>query len=320
MFAFILLIISCTSAPDVEGDAALECRDGADNDGDSYFDCDDHDCDGSPDCSTSDGTDTGNGGTNHEGDDSAADTGADSGNDTDTDTAADTDSGADGETGVDTGDGCGDCFGITRIYPDSVSLKADGVSLDTTTVTLYGWATGLTVRCDGSLAHLSAALASTDTSATGQTTVKLDTSAVWRGTETGSCWVQGDQGDPVSFGVALSPCPSCTGITSADSSELSFQTYSTTYPIGYTNSMKFYGTATGIEVWCDTSATGLAHDFVYSISTTDTSATGEGTFYIELTDARYMQTEWGMCEISSEQSPVLSICVWENNGVAADPC
>ena len=35
---------------DVEGDEAGECRDGADNDQDGDFDCDDEDCVGSPDC------------------------------------------------------------------------------------------------------------------------------------------------------------------------------------------------------------------------------------------------------------------------------
>ena len=38
-------------ADDYEGDEPGECSDGADNDRDSLWDCDDPDCAGSPDCS-----------------------------------------------------------------------------------------------------------------------------------------------------------------------------------------------------------------------------------------------------------------------------
>lgn len=44
-----LALLACTSAP-IEGDDAGECRDGADNDQDGAFDCDDDGCAGSPDC------------------------------------------------------------------------------------------------------------------------------------------------------------------------------------------------------------------------------------------------------------------------------
>ena len=77
----IFLLSSCTNAPidtsavgPFEGDDPGECTDGADNDRDDYFDCDDSDCFGSPDCS---------------GEASDADT------DTDTDTDADTDTDTD---------------------------------------------------------------------------------------------------------------------------------------------------------------------------------------------------------------------------------
>ncbi|MCB9744553.1 MAG: hypothetical protein H6740_18300 [Alphaproteobacteria bacterium] len=77
---------------DVEGDEAEECRDGADNDQDGYFDCDDQGCWGSPDCAdvgTDDsghntGDETGSGGddTGSGGDDSGSG-GDDSGSTTD---------------------------------------------------------------------------------------------------------------------------------------------------------------------------------------------------------------------------------------------
>lgn len=51
----LLLLAACT----YEGDDAGECADGADNDRNGYFDCDDHGCMGSPDC---DGTPSGGGG------------------------------------------------------------------------------------------------------------------------------------------------------------------------------------------------------------------------------------------------------------------
>lgn len=69
-----------TSSTAFEGDQAGECADGADNDQDGFFDCEDLDCAGAPDCQA---VDTG---------DSSVDT-------------ADTDSGVEtGDSGVDTGD------------------------------------------------------------------------------------------------------------------------------------------------------------------------------------------------------------------------
>ncbi len=48
-----LLILACLGGKDPEGLEAGECSDGADNDADGLFDCDDDDCSGSPDCDTS---------------------------------------------------------------------------------------------------------------------------------------------------------------------------------------------------------------------------------------------------------------------------
>lgn len=45
---FLTLLLACAS--DIEGDQPGECTDGADNDQDGYFDCQDNDCWGSPDC------------------------------------------------------------------------------------------------------------------------------------------------------------------------------------------------------------------------------------------------------------------------------
>lgn len=58
----LLTLVSCAGG-EIEGDEALECSDGADNDQNGYFDCDDLGCANSPDCdgtNTDDGNDTGN--------------------------------------------------------------------------------------------------------------------------------------------------------------------------------------------------------------------------------------------------------------------
>ena len=57
--SFWSLFLACgdgEKTDDYEGDAAGECTDGADNDRDGTFDCDDDGCSGSPDCA---GDDTG---------------------------------------------------------------------------------------------------------------------------------------------------------------------------------------------------------------------------------------------------------------------
>ena len=73
-----------------EGTEAGDCRDGADNDADGLFDCNDPGCAGSPDC---DGSNDEGGGDDSSGDDSSGD-----------DSSGDDSSGEDGEGGVD-GDG-----------------------------------------------------------------------------------------------------------------------------------------------------------------------------------------------------------------------
>jgi hypothetical protein len=93
-FSFVFVVaalsgLSCTKEEAREGMNAGECADGADNDGDGYFDCDDNDCWGSPDCDESD-------------------TDADS--DTDSDTDTDSDADADSDTDTDTGPTEGDEF------------------------------------------------------------------------------------------------------------------------------------------------------------------------------------------------------------------
>ena len=47
------------AAPEYEGDETGECSDGADNDRDGLFDCEDDGCSGSPDCSAESEADSG---------------------------------------------------------------------------------------------------------------------------------------------------------------------------------------------------------------------------------------------------------------------
>ena len=93
----LLALLACVIYPEdkiddasqYEGDDPYECVDGADNDRDGAFDCDDSECASSPDC-----TDTES--------DTDADTDADTDTDTDADTDADTDTDADADTDTDT--------------------------------------------------------------------------------------------------------------------------------------------------------------------------------------------------------------------------
>ena len=84
VWSVFVLFPACTEGSDsdggsIEGDDAFECSDGADNDLDGSFDCDDSGCTGSPDCETETDSDA----------DTDADSDADSDSD-DTDTNADT--------------------------------------------------------------------------------------------------------------------------------------------------------------------------------------------------------------------------------------
>ena len=49
LLAFVMLLPACP-AEDIEGNQPGECSDGADNDSDGYFDCNDSNCYGAPDC------------------------------------------------------------------------------------------------------------------------------------------------------------------------------------------------------------------------------------------------------------------------------
>ena len=85
LVAILVLWLACDSGENVgehEGDDFGECRDGADNDRDGLFDCDDNDCTGSSDCEGADG-------------DGDADV------DTDTDADGDYDVVSDGDTDLD---------------------------------------------------------------------------------------------------------------------------------------------------------------------------------------------------------------------------
>lgn len=73
----LLALLAC----EVEGDEVGECTDGADNDADGYFDCDDDLCRNSPDCDEEADADTDS--------DADGDTDADADTDSDTDTDVD---------------------------------------------------------------------------------------------------------------------------------------------------------------------------------------------------------------------------------------
>jgi len=101
-----------------EGRSAEDCRDGADNDGDGLFDCDDEGCSASPDCT----------GPVDSGEPPDGDSDADADADTDTDADADADADTDADTDVEPwADSTVDCSGeqwtihtYTNVYADSV--------------------------------------------------------------------------------------------------------------------------------------------------------------------------------------------------------
>ncbi len=111
----ILALVACSSASDdtarrLEGDDPFECEDGADNDRDGLFDCDDPDCADSPSCEESD-------------------TDADADADTDTDTDGDVDTGVEPlpDTAIDWVD-----YSYTRSewrYEVGIEGQADEVAL-----------------------------------------------------------------------------------------------------------------------------------------------------------------------------------------------
>lgn len=60
VFASSILVVGCNSAPSTEGTQPGECSDGADNDADGDFDCNDSDCAGAPVCQNTAKTSTKN--------------------------------------------------------------------------------------------------------------------------------------------------------------------------------------------------------------------------------------------------------------------
>ena len=85
----VLLVTGCNMPPGTEGNTPGECGDGADNDGDGLFDCNDPDCGQSEDCTAvvGDDDDTSEGDDDDSGDDDSGDD--DSGDDDDSGAAAD---------------------------------------------------------------------------------------------------------------------------------------------------------------------------------------------------------------------------------------
>ncbi len=110
----ILAIVICGCGQQFEGDEPLECEDGADNDNNGLFDCDDEGCAASPACQDDANTKTVGG---------DADTDADADADADADTDTDTDT--DGTTTTITQ------FAVTVTWTDdgNVPTDTDGDSL-----------------------------------------------------------------------------------------------------------------------------------------------------------------------------------------------
>jgi hypothetical protein len=94
----VLLLAACGGSVVQEGQEPYSCRDGADNDGDGQYDCDDNGCWNSPDCVD----DTGE-----------PDTDTDSDSDSDSDGDIDTDT--DGDTDTDTDTGISDIYDLTTV-------------------------------------------------------------------------------------------------------------------------------------------------------------------------------------------------------------
>lgn len=114
-----------TGGLDFEGDDAGECTDGADNDRDGLFDCDDDDCAASPDCANVDTADS---------ETDTHDTG-DTDIDSDTETG-DTDS---GDTDSDSGDSGGranaSLFGTVVAYDGAIAVGIEVQACETTCFT-----------------------------------------------------------------------------------------------------------------------------------------------------------------------------------------
>lgn len=115
-----------------EGDEAGECTDGADNDQDGQFDCDDEGCNGSPDCDEAD-----------------TDTDADSDSDTDADSDADADADSDADTDADSDVECIPCegnFAITNGFDLAEAAQCASIS-GYVYVTGQDWVTDVELPC-----------------------------------------------------------------------------------------------------------------------------------------------------------------------------
>ncbi|MCO4747722.1 MAG: hypothetical protein KC912_23195 [Proteobacteria bacterium] len=104
----LLALSACAGDEEIEGDEAGECSDGADNDQDAYFDCDDNGCWNSPDC---DGGET--------------DTDTDTDSDSDSDADADSDADSDSDTDVDCSDDSNSVFAHVNSIDLSMVLDVD---------------------------------------------------------------------------------------------------------------------------------------------------------------------------------------------------
>ena len=109
-----------------EGREPGECADGADNDGDGLYDCDDPDCGGSPDCSGEADADADADADTDTDTDSDADADADADTDTDSDADADTDSDTDSDKDYDV---CDDGVAPFSEIQDAVDVASDGDSI-----------------------------------------------------------------------------------------------------------------------------------------------------------------------------------------------
>jgi hypothetical protein len=126
-----LLLVALPACPEeeIEGDDAEECRDGADNDQDGYFDCQDNGCWDSPDCAGDDDT----------GDDDSV---------VDDDSVTDDDSTGDDDTAGDddpcgSGDEAAGLLGFTLTYSMAYDYNPEPIGITDCVMTYDGASTAL---------------------------------------------------------------------------------------------------------------------------------------------------------------------------------
>lgn len=239
----------------------------------------------------------------------------DSGNFEDTGSTEDTED--PGDTASST---CLNCTGILSAGPANVVLAADGTDSDTATVTVQGWTTGLLLRCDEELAHVTWAIGNTDTSFSGSTEITFGLTGRFSGVESGVCLLTSDYGASYTINVSTSVCPDCTGITSCAGGDVIFVTYDP-YTAGDSEVVECSGTATNLAVTCATHTGASFTRFSATLSTSDTRATGSVALSLRVSDV-YSFSEWGACTITADEGAPYTICVWEcNNGATCvNPC